>query len=53
MVAATVYLNSDGNYSITIGGQVGIAVGVSAIWGIKNLMRVDHQGWFNNLSGIY
>jgi amino acid transporter len=26
---------------------------VSLIWAIKNLMRVDHQGWFNNVSAIY
>jgi amino acid transporter len=30
-----------------------IAVLVSLVWALKNLMRVDHQGWFNNASAIY
>ena len=33
--------------------RVGIAIAISAIWAIKNMFRVDHQGWFNNVSGIY
>jgi amino acid transporter len=32
---------------------VGIAVIVSGLWAFKNMMRVDHQGWFNNVSAIY
>lgn len=32
---------------------MGIAIGVSALWAGKNVMRVDHQGWFNNASAIY
>jgi amino acid transporter len=26
---------------------------VSGLWAAKNMMRVDHQGWFNNASAIY
>ena len=30
-----------------------VAVGILTIWSIKNKMRIDHQGWFNNASAIY
>lgn len=30
-----------------------LACGVSLLWALKNLMRVDHQGWFNNASAFY
>ena len=42
IVAATVALSSDYTTELTIQTQVGIAIGVSALWGIKNMMRVDH-----------
>ena len=32
---------------------MGFAIGVSGLWAAKNVMRVDHQGWFNNASAIY
>ena len=30
-----------------------IAVIILVIWSVKNKMRIDHQGWFNNASAIY
>jgi hypothetical protein len=30
-----------------------VAVGVSFLWAAKNTLRVDHQGWFNNLAAVY
>jgi len=53
MTAATHALATDNTSEITIGGQVGIGIAVSAMWAIKNMLRVDKQGWFNNFSGVY
>jgi amino acid transporter len=33
--------------------MVGIAIGSLALWAIKNILKVDSQGWFNNVSAIY
>jgi len=52
-VVAAVVLDSDGAVNPPLYATTLIAVGVSALWAVKNLMRVDRQGWFNNFSGIY
>ena len=33
-----------------IGAQVGIAIAIAACWSVMNVMRVDQQGWLNNLA---
>jgi amino acid transporter len=30
-----------------------IAILIAGTWAIKNLLRVDHQGWFNNTAAVY
>jgi hypothetical protein len=46
-------LATDGKTDLPIIAQVGFAIIISGLWAAKNLMRVDHQGWFNNASAIY
>jgi amino acid transporter len=33
--------------------EVVISIAISGLWALKNMMRVDHQGWFNNFSALY
>jgi len=33
-----------------VGVQVGIAIAIAACWSVMNVMRVDQQGWLNNLA---
>jgi len=42
VLTAAVALGTDGETRWGLGTQVFIAIGVSAIWALKNLMRVDH-----------
>jgi len=53
VLTATIALETDGTVRPGVGSNVVLAVAVSALWAVKNLMRVDHQGWFNNASAIY
>jgi len=53
VLTAAISLGSDGNDRLGVGVQVAMAIGVSTLWAVKNLMRVDHQGWFNNASAVY
>ena len=53
VLAACVSLATDGETVLPIIAQVGFAIVISGLWAAKNLMRVDHQGWFNNASAIY
>jgi amino acid transporter len=52
-LTAAVALATDGRVRYGTGANVTLAVAVSALWAVKNLMRVDHQGWFNNASAFY
>ena len=42
MVAAAIALGSDGETTVSTAGEVGIAIGISFIWALKNTARVDH-----------
>ncbi|CDW88429.1 apc amino acid permease [Stylonychia lemnae] len=53
VVSAAIHLGTRGDIEVPVIGQVGLAVAVSFLWALKNIMRVDHQGWFNNASAIY
>jgi hypothetical protein len=53
VLTAAIALGSDGQVRWGVGPQVTLAIGVSLVWALKNLMRVDHQGWFNNVSAVY
>ena len=53
IVAAAVTLGSRGETQWSTGDQVALAIGISLFWAAKNCMRVDHQGWFNNVSAVY
>ena len=35
------------------GAQVGVAIAVCAAWSVINLLRVDQQGWLNNLAALW
>jgi amino acid transporter len=37
----------------TLREQVVASLVILVIWSIKNRLRIDHQGWFNNFSAIY
>lgn len=34
----------------TVGQQVGIAIAVCFVWSVINALRIDQQGWLNNLA---
>lgn len=53
MTAAAVTLGTNGRVELPAIALVGMAVLISLLWAYKNMMRVDHQGWFNNVSAIY
>lgn len=53
VVAAAVALGSDGETVLEIWHQCLISFAVCILWAIKNYMRVDKQGWFNNFSAMY
>ncbi|CAF3592562.1 unnamed protein product [Adineta steineri] len=40
----------DGKPSLSVGVQVAISVGITFIWAIQNALRIDQQGWLNNLA---
>lgn len=42
MTAAAIQLGTEGNIVWGAGPKVGIAIGISLVWAIKNTMRVDH-----------
>ncbi|CAF3540844.1 unnamed protein product [Rotaria sp. Silwood1] len=41
-----------GNDSLSIGAQVGIGIGITFVWAALNALRVDQQGWLNNLAAV-
>ncbi|CAF1095656.1 unnamed protein product [Rotaria sordida] len=43
----------DGKQSLSTGAQVGISIGITVVWAIQNIFRIDQQGWFNNLAAIF
>lgn len=41
-----------GDPTHNINQQVGIAIGVCVFWAVVNVLRVDQQGWLNNLAAF-
>ncbi|CAF1516919.1 unnamed protein product [Didymodactylos carnosus] len=37
---------------LNINTQVGVSIGVTALWSIQNALRIDKQGWLNNLAAF-
>ncbi|CAF4705587.1 unnamed protein product [Rotaria sp. Silwood1] len=42
-----------GNNSLSIGAEVGIGIGVTFVWAALNALRIDQQGWLNNLAAVF
>ncbi|CAF1531101.1 unnamed protein product, partial [Adineta ricciae] len=40
----------DGKPPLNIHIQVGISVGITFIWAVQNALRIDQQGWLNNIA---
>eukprot|EP00347_Sterkiella_histriomuscorum_P009672 403340314 len=53
VLAGLVVLFNEGRYVWSIQTQVFVSIIILAMWGIKNRMRIDNQGWFNNTSALY
>ncbi|CAF4399035.1 unnamed protein product [Rotaria sp. Silwood2] len=51
IVNDTLMLN--GKSSLSIGGQVGIGIAITLIWTIQNALRIDQQGWMNNIAAVF
>ncbi|CAF2588393.1 unnamed protein product [Rotaria sp. Silwood2] len=51
IVNAALVLN--GKESLSIGAQVGISIGITFVWAIQNIFRIDQQGWLNNIAAIF
>ncbi len=30
-----------------------LAIGIAAVWALLNALRVDQQGWLNNVAALY
>ncbi|CAF3583297.1 unnamed protein product [Rotaria sp. Silwood1] len=43
----------DGKESLSVGAQVGISIGITVVWAIQNVFRIDQQGWLNNLAAVF
>eukprot|EP00347_Sterkiella_histriomuscorum_P006675 403351864 len=53
MLTAIIQMGSEGRIIISQGVQVFIAILILFFWALKNGMRLDKQGWFNNGSAVY
>ena len=53
MIAAAVCLSSGGEVKLSSAHMSAIAVSTLLSFAIKNIAKVDAQGWFNNLSAVY
>lgn len=53
IATAIAQLSSNGTASLSNGVKVAIAIGCMFSFAIKNIAKMDAQGWFNNGSAIY
>ena len=53
IVTAIVVLASDGAVQLNNHHRVAIAIGCMFSFAIKNIAKMDAQGWFNNASAVY
>ena len=45
-----VYTDTDG---LSLHHTVLLAIGIAAVWALLNALRVDQQGWLNNVAALY
>jgi amino acid transporter len=43
----------DGKPALATGIQVAISIGITFIWTVQNALRIDQQGWLNNLAAFF
>ena len=43
----------DGRPSLSTGEQVAVSIGITFIWALQNALRIDQQGWLNNLAAFF
>lgn len=53
VISASIQLASDGVNRLTTEVQVMLSISVLIIWALKNRLKLDEQGWFNNASAVY
>jgi amino acid transporter len=50
IINAAIVLN--GHPSLSTGVQVAISIGITFVWASQNAIRIDQQGWLNNLAAF-
>lgn len=53
MLSATMQLATNGDIGLDNKQMVGVSIACLLSWVIKNIAKIDAQGWFNNISAIY
>jgi hypothetical protein len=53
MLNATIELGTEGGVSLNNKEMVAVSIGCLLSFVIKNLAKMDTQGWFNNGSAVY
>ena len=43
----------DGKSELGTGAKVAIGVGITFVWTLQNALRIDQQGWVNNLAAFF
>jgi amino acid transporter len=38
---------------LSVGASVGIGIGITFIWAVQNALRIDQQGWINNIAAFF
>ena len=38
---------------MSTGVQVAIAIGIALVWAVQNALRIDQQGWLNNIAAFF
>ena len=51
IVNAAIFLN--GRPPLSIGAEVGIGIGIAFVWAVQNALRIDRQGWLNNIAAFF
>ena len=53
VISASMQLVSNGESRLTTEAEVILSISVLIIWAVKNRLKLDQQGWFNNASAVY
>ncbi|CAF3741753.1 unnamed protein product [Rotaria sordida] len=43
----------DGKSPLSTSTQMAISVGITFVWAVQNVLRIDQQGWLNNVAGAH